>query len=478
MSARFSAIAVISDIKQPDGGMLDRARTQARLAFRNRLARRFVFLTLLASTFFAVIMTAVQLYFNYSNDRSFLESNVREVETSILPSLRQSLWLLDESLIQTQLDGLLQSEGIVYAEIRNAMTPFVTGDEMAEFDRVDVFEIEHLSGESRHNLGELVVRVSYDQVETRLLQLGVVVLTTNFVKAGCVALIILIIYQRLIGRHLTALASFVAQSDLRLPSEPLRLERQPLGDSAQDDLNLLEQAINHWVADNLEHVTQLQDAYDGQAAFAYAMSHDLKSPLNSMQMLIDELREECPLNREGEVIVGDMMASNDRMRRLVDGLLTYATTVSLPDDTSAVDLNDLLFSVLQDLAAEMRSARARVDIGRLPTLTGDPVQLGILFQNLISNAIKFRRADVPPVVSLTSRKEGECYIIEVVDNGIGIPQQRRDEVFDLFRRLHTHSDFMGSGLGLAICRRVVRNHGGTISVRPGEQHGTVFVVTL
>jgi signal transduction histidine kinase len=165
------------------------------------------------------------------------------------------------------------------------------------------------------------------------------------------------------------------------------------------------------------------------------------------------------------------------MDRLIDDLLAYSRAGQRPAHLVPVDLDEIAREVLADSAALIRETEATVNVGPLPTVPGDATQLRQLLQNLITNAIKFRRVGVPPEVSVTAASEDDRWVVDVADNGIGIDPERRDEIFTMFSRLH-HGDRPGSGVGLAICARVVANHGGTIWAEPVARDGSLLRFTL
>jgi signal transduction histidine kinase len=142
-----------------------------------------------------------------------------------------------------------------------------------------------------------------------------------------------------------------------------------------------------------------------------------------------------------------------------------------------VDLDNTVREVLADSDSMIRETEAVVNAGPLPTVTGEPTQLRQLFQNLITNAIKFRRRDVPPVVDVTASDGGSLWTFVVTDNGVGVEPEHREHIFGMFSRVH-HGDRPGSGIGLAICSRVVANHGGTIWVADHDAPGSHFAFTL
>ncbi|WP_425073417.1 ATP-binding protein [Sagittula sp. S175] len=225
-------------------------------------------------------------------------------------------------------------------------------------------------------------------------------------------------------------------------------------------------------------VSQLQQANREQAEFTYAISHDLKSPANTIGMLIDVLSEEADLDGDGRDVLADMARTNSHMRQLVDDVLAYSRIVDEALVVERVALAELVQTICADLRGDIVAADARIEIGDLPDVTGNPTQLRMLFQNLIANAIKFRNTDRRPLISVTGRRDATGLVVEVSDNGIGIPAQHRDKVFGLFQRLHSQTRFAGTGLGLTICKRVMSNHKGDIRIADDSRQGTTFIMTF
>lgn len=217
-------------------------------------------------------------------------------------------------------------------------------------------------------------------------------------------------------------------------------------------------------------VRELEAANREQAEFTYAISHDLKAPTNTMALLLDELSLEQGATDEGGQIIGDMRMTNGRMSRLITDILDYSKIVDGEFSVEAVNLNDIVDDVISDLAAQIKQSKATVTRDELPVIQGNPSQLRILFQNLISNGIKFCHESRRPNVEI-SHKSG---VLLIEDNGIGIPEDKQDSVFGLFKRLHLTTEYEGTGLGLAICRRVMANHLGEILCRSSLGNGTVF----
>lgn len=216
--------------------------------------------------------------------------------------------------------------------------------------------------------------------------------------------------------------------------------------------------------------------------FAAVASHDLQEPLRKILMFGDRLRRSLPgaLPEKAEDSLARMLNAAQRMQELIDGLLRYSrvTTRALPFER--VDLSVVVDAVLGDLEGAADRTGASVTRDDLPTVEADPLQMRQLFQNLLTNALKFRRSDVAPRVHVGRRSldDGAREEITVVDNGIGLEPQHAERIFGVFQRLHGRDEFEGSGIGLAICRRIVERHHGTIRAAPHPGGGAVFEVVL
>jgi light-regulated signal transduction histidine kinase (bacteriophytochrome) len=211
--------------------------------------------------------------------------------------------------------------------------------------------------------------------------------------------------------------------------------------------------------------------------FALLVSHDLKQPLQGIraycEILVEDYEEQ--FDADGQRRLHALVTLCDRLSASIDDLLDYARAGRL--QTTDVDLNAVVDDVLRTLrpVIEARHASVRV-VGRLPVIRGDAAMVGKVFANLIANGLKFNLADEPWVE--IGSLPGKVPMIYVRDNGIGIPRQYHEEIFTIFRRLHSRREYDGSGAGLTIVRRIVESHGGRIWPESQPGCGTTFFFTL
>jgi PAS domain S-box-containing protein len=229
--------------------------------------------------------------------------------------------------------------------------------------------------------------------------------------------------------------------------------------------------------------------------FAYAASHDLKEPVRKIILFSERLKHRLTscMSEEDFRLFGRMENSAERMGLLVDDLLQYSQVSQQTSLYEEIDLNDKVRLVLEDLEVLIEEKQAKIFVGPLPKIKGHRRQLQQLFQNLISNALKYSKPGIPPEINITSsstigrasgfdlpadEKDQKFYQIEVSDNGIGFAQEDAERIFNMFQRLHGKAEYAGTGIGLAIVRKVVQNHHGYIAAQSEPDKGATFKVLL
>jgi signal transduction histidine kinase len=218
--------------------------------------------------------------------------------------------------------------------------------------------------------------------------------------------------------------------------------------------------------------------------FASVASHDLQEPLRKVQAFSDRLRSKCgaALDDSGRDYLDRIQNAGKRMQTLINDLLTFSRVTTKAQPFVSTDLNGAARDVICDLEVRIEQVGGRVELGDLPTVDADPLQMRQLMQNLIGNALKYHRAQVPPVVHVFSKpvvsQSRELCQILVEDNGIGFEEVYADRIFTIFQRLHGRTEYEGTGVGLAVCRKIAERHGGSITARSTPGEGSSFMVTL
>jgi PAS domain S-box-containing protein len=283
------------------------------------------------------------------------------------------------------------------------------------------------------------------------------------------------------------------ETEVQLRTEELEAANEELAASNEELAASNEQfsAINEELE---ETVQQLNRSNANLQQFAYVASHDLQEPLRKIRQFGDLLKmRQTSLLGDELVYIERMQSAASRMATLIRDLLNFSR-ISMQGNTSvSVSLNGVVEQVLTTLELTIAETKAEVNAEPLPTIEGDSSQLNQLFQNLLGNAIKFRRPSVNPVIQITAhtlqaselppsvkpaRMAKNYYRIDVVDNGIGFDEKYLDRIFQVFQRLHGKSEFAGTGIGLAICEKVVANHGGAITASSQPGQGATFRIYL
>jgi light-regulated signal transduction histidine kinase (bacteriophytochrome) len=220
--------------------------------------------------------------------------------------------------------------------------------------------------------------------------------------------------------------------------------------------------------------------------FAYVASHDLQEPLRKIASFCQllEKRYGDQLDERGVEYIGYAVDGAKRMQVLINDLLSFSRVGRLGARQVEVDLDATLDAALSNLEVPIEESGAEVvrPPQPLPQIIGDPTLLTMLWQNLIGNAVKFRRADSSPRIVIecergTGERDGQ-WLLRLSDNGIGIPEEFADKVFVIFQRLHGREVYTGTGVGLALCKKIIEHHGGTIRVDTAYTDGTRFEFTL
>ncbi len=265
---------------------------------------------------------------------------------------------------------------------------------------------------------------------------------------------------------------------LETKNEQIQQQNQELESSNHQQIEL-----NKLLANKNEQIQeqnqQLENSNLELRQFAYIASHDLKEPLrtiSSYTSLLDR-RYKKELDQDAQEFMGFVTDAVKRMYALLDDLLAYSRVGSQDQTKKWINTKEVVDSVVGILQPAIHQKNAKIHVQFLPTIKASQVQMQQLFQNLISNGLKFQRTEFPEVW-VNCQKKDKSYVFSVKDNGIGIELDYQQKIFEMFRRLHTKEEYEGTGIGLATCKKIVEQHGGQIWVESAVGEGSTFFFTL
>ncbi len=291
----------------------------------------------------------------------------------------------------------------------------------------------------------------------------------------------------------TFLKLYQQQKELKNTRDLLSIEIE-IRKAAEQQLLQANETLEFKVAERTRELIaknqQLEFTNHELQQFTWVVSHDLKEPLRKIEIFIRILQEKYLLaDEKAHDYIHRTIRSAERMRQLITDLLEYSR-LSSDAVTETTDLNEILGEVLADFDYVIEQKKARIESGPLPQINGVPGQLRQIFQNLISNSLKFAQSDQPPVIQISSRRiatrdfsgapdpDGPFVTISISDNGIGFEEHYLDKIFKIFQSLNDRNSYEGTGIGLAIVKKIIEKHNGLITAESRPGHGARFVMVL
>jgi signal transduction histidine kinase len=247
--------------------------------------------------------------------------------------------------------------------------------------------------------------------------------------------------------------------------------------------------LNEQLVANNESLKQMNEELD---QFAYMASHDLQEPLRKIQVFSDKILRNNNFDPDSEKYFGKIVNSSRRMQKLINNLLDFSRHTVSTNDFKKTSLNELVKNVVTEMEVEIEKSNATINYEDLPVVSAVPGLMQQLFYNLFSNAIKFRKPSVDLVIDVKGEKMNpvdlskfykygkgrDYYKITVQDNGIGFDDKYAEDIFRVFKRLHSYQEFEGTGVGLSICKKIVEKHNGFIKAESKIDNGSTFIIGL
>lgn len=242
----------------------------------------------------------------------------------------------------------------------------------------------------------------------------------------------------------------------------------------------------------LNNIESLETANKELDRFAFMASHDMQEPLRKIRTFSDllSIKHKEQLDDEAQAKIKIIQKAAARMQELIKDILTFSKISVEKEPFVKTDLTDLTREVLEELDVIVQEKKAKIDLGPLPVILANPVLMKSLFLNLIGNAMKYSKPNVPPEIKIYSdelpvdqkmpggKTVARYHRIYITDNGIGFDQKYAEQIFDMFKRLHVHTEYEGTGIGLALCKQIMEKHNGYISAVSAENEGSTFIISL
>ncbi|SMC88074.1 sensor histidine kinase [Lentzea albidocapillata] len=246
-----------------------------------------------------------------------------------------------------------------------------------------------------------------------------------------------------------------------------------------EDVNAMRRRIVQELALLDQRSAELQSSNAELEQFAYVASHDLQEPLRKVASFCQLLQRRYggQLDERADQYIEFAVDGAKRMQGLINDLLAFSRVGRITRERTMIDLDELVSQVVGNFSDRVEETGATIVVGELPSVRGEPTLLSAVFQNLISNALKFKGPSAPRI-TIGAERDGELWKFSVQDNGIGIEPEYSERIFVIFQRLHPKDAYPGTGIGLAMCRKIVEYHGGTIWLKTDVDSGTEFEFTL
>lgn len=481
---------------------------------RGVLGRRLLIAILLFSSAVTFVLTLFDLFVDYRGSVDDLQRRLDTVENSYGLSLGEGLWNLDKRQVELQAEAISRMPDVQLVDVRedapSGSVPLsvTIGKSWGEASIVRDIPLSCNCGGGVRRIGTLHVEADLSGIYHRLVGRTLIILANSAIKTFLVATFILFTVHHLVTRHLVGIARAVSCCTSAADAPVLRLNRER--GRRPDELDNVVDAINGMSANLarqqtdlaasndalVQHVTALRQAEDSLRAsvdalgrsnaelerFAYIASHDLQEPARTLVAYsqLVERRYARSIDEDGREFLQYIVGAALRMQKMVQGLLAYSEIGRRDRPLAPTSMAAVVASAFDTLRSELAGVEMQVELDppELPVVLGDEPQLVMLAAHLLSNAVAFRKPDMPLSIRISAQRGPDGWMFAFADNGLGVEAQYWDDIFLIFKSFHPHGGQSGIGVGLALCKRIIERHGGRIWLSSQAGIGATFHFTL
>lgn len=451
---------------------------------KNTIAIKLIIYIFLFSFFVTLILSAIELSFDYHRNIESLKNRVAQIRDSHLKTFALRLWNFDEEGLDTQLQGIIQLPDIEYVKvIENTKSGSTINDrEVISAGKVmskniieDEFLLTHsIDGEDKI-LGKLIVISSLDNTRNRLMRGVVFIILSNTVKIFLISIFIFFIVRFLITRHLVEIANYTDNMSEEVRSTPLKLcgkKSRFFKKTPSDELNKLVTSINNMNQKLREYSGYQILAAIGQISFHIA--HDMRSPLSVLEAYVK--RDNSTFDPDEKEFKSAAARSIKKLLHMANDLVDYAKASKIEKTVTNLErfLNDCVIMEARSKASE-KNIRMRCNVCENINANIDSYKIGRVLVNLINNSVQAISHNDGEIIVFAKSDINNNLTIEVADNGKGI---EKEDISCIFNSFYTSGKVKGIGLGLSYCKQVVEAHGGTIDVQSEVSKGTTFTIRI
>jgi signal transduction histidine kinase len=454
---------------------------------RQKISKRLIVYIILFSSMITAIVTVVQLYYQYIEDKSLLDSNIRNINTGYREGITNAVWLDDKVQLDSILDGVVALPDIEYIEVRvNNRLYSSRGSSVKSNALSNSFPLRYLHDYKLLTIGKTYVQADLSAIYRRLIKHAWAILGLNAIKTFIVAIFMYFIFNRLVVVRLEGLSNFVRQYDIHALSKEVTIP--PFTDNSHPDeiteialaLNTMQNHLSQSVKEIQTSLEEARAANTELESFSYSISHDLRAPLRSIDgfshLLLDEYGEK--INNEGKDYIRRVRKNAQHMGLLIDDMLSLSKVTRGDLNRTVCNLSEIADTAIKKLQDSEPQRTVNVHIS--PGIRGwvDKSLFESLMDNLIGNAWKYTNKSEDPRIEFGSTTQNNEAVYFVRDNGAGFDMQYANKLFNAFQRLHGVEEFPGTGIGLATVSRILQRHGGRIWPEAEVGKGATFYFTL